>query len=184
MNKKRLMPLASLLALVVFHTTVHAKCNSLLDYETRKLRSEETINLCETYKNKVVLMVNTASQCGLTPQFKGLEALYQRYKDKGLEIVGFPSNDFRQEHKDEQKTADVCYVNYGVTFQMLSTSKVKGKDANPVFKSLIQQTDQAPRWNFYKYLVGRDGKAIAAFSAREKPLNGDLEKAVQQALAL
>lgn len=160
-----------------------AKCNSLLDYETRKLRSDETINLCNAYQGKVVVMVNTASQCGFTPQFKELEQLYQRYKDNGLVVLGFPSNDFKQEHSDETKTAKVCYVNYGVTFQMLSSSEVKGENANPVFKELAAQTGSAPSWNFNKYIVGKDGKAIKAFGSRELPLGGDLEKAVVTALA-
>ena len=129
-------------------------------------------------------MVNTASQCGYTPQFKSLEQLHQRYKDEGLVVLGFPSNDFRQEHSDESKTADVCYVNYGVTFQMLSTSSVKGDTANPVFKKLALQTGKQPSWNFSKYVVGKDGNAIKAFSSRELPVGGELEKTVIEALGL
>ncbi len=161
-----------------------ANCNNLLDYETSKLRSKETINLCEAYQGKVLLFVNTASQCGYTPQFKGLEALHQRYKDDGLVIVGFPSNDFKQEHSDAEKTAEVCYVNYGVTFQMVSSSHVKGDKANPVFKTLAEQTGVSPRWNFYKYIVGKDGKAIASFPSQEKPVGGKLEETIKQALQL
>lgn len=161
-----------------------ANCDSLLDYEPRKLRSDETVNLCEAYKNKVIVVVNTASQCGYTPQFKTLEALYQQYKDQGLVVLGFPSNDFNQEHSEEEKTADVCYINYGVTFQMLSTSSVKGDNANPMFKSLAQQTGKAPSWNFSKYVIGKDGKAIAAFPSSELPLGGKLEQTVVQALKL
>jgi glutathione peroxidase len=97
-------------------------------------------------------------------------------------VVGFPSNDFNQEHKDEAKTADVCYVNYGVTFQMLSTSSVKGETANPVFQQLAAQTGKAPRWNFSKYVIGKDGKAIKAFPSSELPLGGELEKTVVEAL--
>ena len=169
---------------ILFSSFTSANCNSLLDYETRKLRSSETINLCDAYQGKVVVMVNTASQCGYTPQFKSLEQLHQRYKDEGLVVLGFPSNDFKQEHSDESKTADVCYVNYGVTFQMLSTSSVKGATANPVFSKLAQQTGTEPSWNFSKYVVGKDGKAIKAFSSRELPVGGELEKTVVEALGL
>lgn len=129
-------------------------------------------------------MVNTASQCGFTPQFKSLEKMHQRYKDHGLVVLGFPSNDFKQEHKDESKTADVCYVNYGVTFQMLTTSHVKGENANPVFKQLAIQTGSAPGWNFNKFIVGRDGKATKHFPSAELPLGGELEKMVVDALGI
>ena len=175
----------ALLLLSIFASTVSAaKCNTLLDYETRKLRSDDTINLCEAYEGKVIVMVNTASQCGFTPQFKSLEQLHQRYKEQGLVVLGFPSDDFKQEHKDESKTADVCYVNYGVTFQMLATSHVTGKNANPVFAQLAKQTGVAPRWNFNKFIVGKDGKAIKYFSSSELPMGGDLEKDVIDALGI
>ncbi|MEH6911499.1 MAG: glutathione peroxidase [Oceanicoccus sp.] len=175
----------SVLLLSAFASTFSiAQCNSLLDYETRKLRSDEAINLCDAYQGKVIVMVNTASQCGFTPQFKSLEQLHQRYKDQGLVVLGFPSNDFKQEHKDESKTADVCYVNYGVTFQMLATSHVTGDNANPVFKQLAKQTGRAPSWNFNKFIVGKDGKAIKYFPSSELPLGGNLEKSVIDALKI
>jgi glutathione peroxidase len=170
------------ITVMVFSQFSQANCNNLLDYETRKLRSQETVNLCDAYQGKVILMVNTASQCGYTPQFKGLEVLYQRYKDQGLVVVGFPSNDFNQEHAEEEKTASVCYINYGVTFQMLSTSSVKGDQANPVFMALAEQTGTAPRWNFTKYLVDKKGQAIKVYSSSEQPVGGDLEEAIKAAL--
>lgn len=169
---------------IMFSSFSAANCNSMLDYETRKLRSSEAINLCEAYQGKVIVMVNTASQCGYTPQFKSLEELHQRYKDQGLVVLGFPSNDFRQEHSDESKTADVCYINYGVTFQMLTASSVTGDNANSVFKQLAQQTGKEPSWNFNKYVVGKDGNAIQAFPSRALPVGGELEKIVIEALGI
>ena len=159
-----------------------ASCNNLLDYETKKLRSSESINLCEAFAGKVIVAVNTASKCGFTPQFKELEALYQKYKDQGLAVIGFPSNDFRQEYNDEEKAAEVCYINYGVTFQVVAPSSVKGENANPFFAELSKATGQAPKWNFNKYVIDRSGKVLAAFPSREKPLGGELEQVIVQAL--
>jgi len=180
----RILPTLAALIMMVFSTHSYAKCDNLLDYEAKKLRSSETINLCENYKGKVILAVNTASKCGYTPQFKKLEALYQRYKDQGLEIVGFPSNDFKQEYTDESKAADVCYINYGVTFQMMAPSSVKGPNANPFFAELAKATQKAPRWNFFKYVIGRDGKVIDAYASSESPLDGKIEDDIKKALQI
>lgn len=144
-------------------------CSDLLNYKMSKLRTSEQLDFCQAFQGKVILAVNTASNCGYTPQFKGLEALYQKYKDKGLVVVGFPSNEFNQEFDEPEKTAKVCYINYGVTFPMLAKSAVKGAEANAFFKKLIQATGQAPEWNFYKYLISRDGTTVEAFASNVTP---------------
>jgi len=160
-----------------------ANCEGLLNYSHQKLRSKEVVDLCAAFKGKVILAVNTASECGFTPQFEGLEALYQTYKEQGFVVLGFPSNDFKQEFKDEEKTAEVCYVNYGVTFPVFQSSPVRGSDANALFKQLADQTDTTPKWNFYKYLIGRDGKAVAAFNMRTKPNSKKLVEAIEAELS-
>lgn len=163
-------------------STWAADCPALLQGSLPKLRAKESIDLCQRFAGKPLVVVNTASFCGFAPQFKGLEALYQRYKDQGLEVVGVPSNDFKQESKDGAETAKVCYVNYGVTFTMTEPQKVKGADAVHLFKVLAQQSS-APKWNFYKYVVDRQGKVVANFSSLTKPDDSELLEAVEKALA-
>lgn len=125
------------------------------------------------------MIVNTASFCGFAPQFKGLEALNQRFKGQGLEVIGVPSDDFKQESKDGEETAKVCYVNYGVTFTMTEPQKVRGDDATHLFKVLADQSN-APKWNFYKYVVDRQGKVIASFSSLTKPDSPELVEAIEK----
>ncbi len=144
-------------------------CDDLQNVEMLKLRSREMLNICQTYPDQLLMIVNTASQCGFTPQFKGLETLYQTYKDKGLVIIGFPSDDFNQEFDNAEQTAEVCYLNYGVTFPMLSTSVVTGEGANPFFKKLAALSGQEPQWNFYKYLVRGNGSEVQVFPSQVTP---------------
>lgn len=173
--------LITILLMSIGVTAQAQTCPAILDYQARKLHSEQTLDLCQ-FSGKVVLVVNTASQCGYTPQFKGLESLYKTFRDDGLVIIGFPSDDFRQEFGDEEKTASVCYINYGVTFPMLATTAVSGEKANPVFRQLNSAL-QPPSWNFNKYLIGRDGTPLVHFPAAVRPDDPDLVHAVRDALA-
>lgn len=158
-----------------------ADCPDYLNLEVRKLHSEEKINLCELTQGKPVLLVNTASNCGYTSQFKALEALHKQYKDQGLVVIGFPSDDFFQEENEEKDTAKVCYINYGVTFTMLATSPVRGSDANSVFKYLAEKT-ASPKWNFYKYVVSGDGQQVQQFNSKVKPDSVELKQAIEAVL--
>ena len=162
-------------------SAVAAACPEYLDHAMRKLHSKEEVNLCAANAGKPMLIVNTASHCGYTPQFKGLEALYQKYRERGLVVVGFASDDFRQAAKDEEEAATVCYVNYGVTFTMFAPSHVKGDNANPVFRELAAQS-QAPGWNFNKYLVDGSGKVLMHFDSNIRPGSPKLERAIESVL--
>jgi len=147
-----------------------AQCPTLLRHTVERLQDEKPQNLCQ-YAGQVVVVVNTASYCGFTPQYKSLEALYDKYKDKGLVVLGFPSNDFSQEPGNNQKIADFCENTYGVKFPMFSKTTVRGSDASPLFKQLTQATDTAPKWNFYKYLVSRDGKQVKSYNSNTDPMD-------------
>ncbi len=171
-----------LISLFLLPSLSFASCDDLLNFESKKLHSKETINFCEHFKDKTLLIVNTASQCGFTPQFKELETLYQKYKDQGLEIVGFPSNDFRQEYQSEAETASVCFKNFGVSFTMLAPSSVKGQSKNTFFKALSERTGTEPNWNFNKYFISQDHTAIEHFGSSAQPLNGTLEQLIAKSI--
>ena len=162
-----------------------AACESpLLDQDFRRLASTEEVNLCDTYTGKVILVVNTASKCGNTPQYDGLEELYNEYGDDGLVVLGFPSNDFMgQEPGTEQQIEEFCRLTYGVEFPMFEKTTVKGEDANPFYVALAESSGTYPTWNFHKYLIGRNGELIEEFSPRTKPDNAELLTAVKSALA-
>lgn len=160
-----------------------AECPASLDFSLKRLRGDEVVNFCEAYRGKVILAVNTASRCGYTPQFQGLEALYQKYKDRGFIVLGFPSDDFKQEYDQAEKTAEVCYLNYGVKFPMFTKTSVTGDSANAFFKQLAEATGTAPGWNFFKYLIDDRGKVREAYASKVTPESPDLQKTIEALLA-
>ncbi len=157
-------------------------CPVTLQHTVPRLQDEKPQSLCQ-YAGRVVLVVNTASFCGFTGQYKGLEELYARYKDKGLVVLGFPSNDFSQESGSNQQIAEFCENTFGVKFPMFAKSSVKGADASPLFRQLTELSGTAPRWNFHKYLLGRDGKLVDNYSSLTAPDNKGLVRAIEKQLA-
>jgi len=159
-----------------------AACPPLLDHRMETL-ADEPQSLCQ-YRGKVVLVVNTASQCGFTPQYEGLEKLYRKYKDKGLVVLGFPANDFgSQEPGSNREIASFCQANYGVSFPMFAKSAVVGAAANPFYAQLAQRTGQAPQWNFHKYLIDRSGEQVLSFKTQVAPGDPKLVAAIEKLLA-
>jgi glutathione peroxidase len=155
-----------------------AACPAVLGYTLPSLNDQPT-SLCQ-FEGKVLLVVNTASQCGYTPQYQGLEALYRRYREKGLIVLGFPANDFgAQEPGSNREIASFCEVNYGVSFPMFAKSGVAAGDANPFYATLAKKTGERPHWNFHKYLIDRSGEKVLSFGSAVEPgdrrLVGEIE---------
>ncbi len=148
-------------------TISNAACPELYNHKITTLQGE-TLNLCD-YQDKPILVVNTASKCGFTPQFEALEGLYKKYKDEGLLVIGFPSNDFRQDPGDNKAIGDFCKMTYGVQFPMAAKSAVAGNNANPFYKQLAAKTGTVPKWNFYKYVIAPGGKEVTAFESTVAP---------------
>lgn len=174
-----------LLALIItlFCLPTLACDGTVLDQDFRKLASRDVVNLCEAYEGQVILVVNTASKCGNTPQYDGLEDMYEKYKDQGFVVLGFPSNDFMgQEPGSEQQIEEFCRLTYGVEFPMFEKISVEEKDAHPFYVALADSSGTYPTWNFHKYLISRDGKTIQQFSPRTKPDNEELVAAVESAI--
>jgi len=159
-----------------------ASCPAMLDVSFPRLQDESPQNLCQ-FRGKVLLVVNTASYCGYTHQYEGLESLYSRYRDRGLVVLAFPSNDFAQETGSKEQIADLCFNTYGVKFPIFSKSAVTGSQANPLFAALAKATGQPPRWNFHKYLVDRSGKPVAAFPSKVEPTDPQVTREIERLLA-
>ncbi len=160
-----------------------AACPKVLHHTVARLQDEKPQNLCQ-YAGQVVVVVNTASFCGFTSQYKGLEALHAKYKDRGLVVLGFPSNDFSQEPESNAKIADFCENTFGVKFPMFVKTTVKGSGALPLFKQLAEQTGTTPKWNFYKYVISRDGKDIKSFSSMTGPQDKSFVQEIEKQLAM
>lgn len=159
-------------------------CPRLLNHVFPRLQDDAPVSLCG-FAGKVLLVVNTASQCGFTPQYEGLEKLHGRYASRGLVILGFPSNDFgQQEPGTSQQIGEVCFNTYGVRFPMFAKTSVTGAAANPLHAELARITGQAPRWNFHKYLVSRAGEPVAHYPSRVAPESRELVAAIEKALAV
>ena len=158
-------------------------CPSLLDKTFPRLQDEKPQSLCQ-YSGQVILVVNTASFCGFTKQYKGLEALYGKYKDRGFVVLGFPSGDFgNQEHKTGKEIAEFCANTYGVKFPMFAKSHVRGDEANALFADLIKVSGTTPKWNFYKYLIGRQGQVAGSYGSLTSPEDEDLVADIEKQLA-
>lgn len=158
-------------------------CAPALHFEKRRLAADEVVNLCEAYQGKVVLIVNTASKCAFTGQYEGLEAPYRRYKDRGFVVLGFPSNDFgNQEPGTEKQIQSFCRLTYSVEFPMFEKISVKQGEADPLFRVLAEQAGAYPSWNFYKYLIDRDGNVVDYYTSVTSPQSSKVVSAIEKLL--
>ncbi|MFV1985014.1 MAG: glutathione peroxidase [Thiohalomonadales bacterium] len=177
-----------LLIILLFYSNIvvsetNKKCSPLLNFTVKTLSKNKPVNLCSEYQGKVLLIVNTASKCAYTPQYKGLEALYEKYKANGLVVLGFPSNDFgKQEPGTEAQIKDFCELTYNVKFPMYSKTKVTSKNADPLYKKLGETAGEYPRWNFHKYLIDRKGNLVGSFKSQVTPDDEVLLKKIKSAL--
>ena len=180
-----IMKKVMLLAYLLFNAhSASAACDAKALQFTVASNKSEPVDLCK-YHGKVLLVVNTASECGFTGQYKGLEALNKKYKSKGLEVLGFPSNDFMgQEPGSNEDIAKFCQLNYGVSFDLFAKSHVKGDEINPFYKYLTTQSPHpgSVSWNFNKFLINRSGQVIARFGSNTKPDDKDLVNAIKTAI--
>ena len=159
------------------------QANAILDVEIRHLASSKVSNLQTDFGDQVLLVVNTASKCAYTPQLRELETLHNRFSQDNFSVLGFPSNDFAsQDPGTEAQIADVCYVNYGVTFPMFEKTSVRGETAHTFFRSLSAISGSDPAWNFHKYLIYRGGERVIAFPSHTTPNSPELISAIEAAL--
>jgi glutathione peroxidase len=172
------------IALLLSSTQLFAReCSALLDFNVRTLNKEKEINLCDEFQGKVLLVVNTASRCAYTNQYDSLEKLYKQYQDRGLLVLGFPSNDFgHQEPGSEKEIRDFCSVTYGVKFPMFSKTRVAQRNADPFYRKLAEVSGTYPQWNFHKYLIDSDGRLVANYQSAIDPLDSQIVNAIEAEL--
>ena len=165
-----------------FFNNVEVNAKSFHDFSVESITGKE-IKLSK-YKNKVVLLVNTASQCGFTPQYSGLQKIYDRYKEDGFIVLGVPSDDFNQELSTNSDVKKFCEIRYGVNFPMTSIQKIKGNDAHPIYKWIADNVSVIgqPRWNFHKFLIGKDGNIVNWYSSMTSPTSESFVKDVENAI--
>lgn len=156
-------------------------CPPILNHLLPRLQDDAPQNLCQ-FSGRVLLVVNTASFCGYTPQYEALEKLHARYGGRGFAVLGFPSNDFNQEPKDNKSIATFCFDTYGVKFPMFAKSSVTGAVANPFYAGLARASGQAPKWNFHKYLIDRTGRVVADYPSTVEPLDKRITGRIEQLL--
>lgn len=183
MPLSRLLPRA-VLGAVLFCAAASALAADLLDHAYRPLAGKKPVDLRRAYGGDVVLIVNTASKCGFTPQFEALEAMHARYRPRGFAVLGFPSGDFKaQEFEDERQIRQFCTLTYGVKFPMFEKVHVVGDGATPLYRELANASGESPKWNFHKYLVGRDGRLVASWGGRTPPDDPQVVAMIEKALA-
>lgn len=165
--------------------TSDVACPNLLDVEVRPLARTDTVRLCDVHRGEALLIVNTASQCGFTYQYEGLEALDAEFRDQGFRVLGFPSGDFaNQEFEDEREIAEFCRSNFSIQFPMYERTHVSRAQAQPgsLFHGLGQAAEEFPRWNFHKYLIDREGQLVGSFGTRVDPSDPELRAAIERLL--
>lgn len=186
MMKNIMICIASVIAFTMVSPVSAASqnnCPDTLKFSKRALASDKTVDLCEEYLGKVLIVVNTASKCGYTPQYDGLEALYRKYKDKGLVVLGFPSNDFGgQEPGSEKQIQKFCRLTYGVEFPMFEKTNAAKAKADPLYRTLGELAGEYPQWNFHKYVLDRNGRLVASFNSRVKPQSEKLIDTIEKLL--
>ena len=179
-------PFSGCVALAMFFflhpSMADESCPATLDFSKKYLASEPTVRLCDEFAGKVLLVVNTASYCGFTPQFEGLDALYEKYQVRGFAVLGFPSNDFFQEPRGEKKVQEFCRLTYSVQFPMFEKSRVAKWWAEPLYHALAKEAGQYPRWNFHKYLLSREGRVVGSFGSTVRPESDELVEAIESLL--
>ena len=166
--------------LLISSEVAASECSALLDFDVRTLNDKTMVNLCEAYQGKVIMVVNTASKCAYTDQYESLEALYEQYRDDGLVVLGFPSNDFgQQEPGNEYQIKTFCRTTYGVNFPMFAKTRVSKRNADPFYNELARAAGTYPQWNFHTYLIGRNGQLVASYRSSIDPMDDTVIREIQ-----